>query len=182
MEDSRNIIKAIDALTLKAGGDPVDSKNITEAIDNLKAVFDQQAIGIDDTLTQEGLAADAKAVGDAIGTISTSSYYEPSIYDSRVENAKQENADASRVYAYGKVRVASFFVKVLKQMSSDLATIFILDSSDKPAKNVYSVAHNLTSDKIYRVQVSSTGNINIVGASALEVDDRLIGQIVWITK
>lgn len=63
MEDSRNIIKAIDALTLKAGGEVVDSKNITEAIDRLKAVYDQEAIGIDDTLTQEGLAADAKAVG-----------------------------------------------------------------------------------------------------------------------
>lgn len=67
MEDSRNIIKAIDALTLKAGGEVVDSKNITEAIDNLKAVFDQEAIGIDDTLTQEGLAADAKAVGNLLG-------------------------------------------------------------------------------------------------------------------
>lgn len=66
MEDSRNIIKAIDALTLKAGGEVVDSKNITEAIDNLKEVYSQEAIGIDDTLTQEGLAADAKAVGDLI--------------------------------------------------------------------------------------------------------------------
>lgn len=66
MEDSRNIIKAIDALTLKAGGEAVDSKNITEAIDHLKEVYSQEAIGIDDTLTQEGLAADAKAVGDAI--------------------------------------------------------------------------------------------------------------------
>ena len=39
MEDSRNIIKAIDALTLKAGGEVVDSKNITEAIDHLKEVY-----------------------------------------------------------------------------------------------------------------------------------------------
>ena len=66
MEDSRNIIKAIDALTVKAGGTDPGSKNITEAIDNLKAVFDQKAIGIDKTLTQEGVAADAKAVGDEI--------------------------------------------------------------------------------------------------------------------
>lgn len=72
MEDSRNIIKAIDALTLKAGGEVVDSKNITEAIDNLKAVYDQEAIGIDKTLTQEGLAADAKAVGDSIQSLSSS--------------------------------------------------------------------------------------------------------------
>lgn len=68
MEDSRNIIKAIDALTLKAGGEVVDSKNITEAIDHLKEVFNQEAIGIDDTLTQEGLAADAKAVGDKVAS------------------------------------------------------------------------------------------------------------------
>lgn len=69
MEDSRNIIKAIDALTLKAGGEVVDSKNITEAIDQLKAVYDQKAIGIDKTLTQSGLAADAKAVGSRINEI-----------------------------------------------------------------------------------------------------------------
>lgn len=69
MEDSRNIIKAIDALTLKAGGEAVDSKNITEAIDHLKAVYDQEAIGLDTTLSQEGLAADAKAVGDALNAI-----------------------------------------------------------------------------------------------------------------
>ena len=74
MEDSRNIIKAIDALTLKAGGEVVDSKNITEAIDNLKAVYDQEAIGIDKTLSQEGLAADAKAVGDISGLYSKGSY------------------------------------------------------------------------------------------------------------
>lgn len=71
MEDSRNIIKAIDALTLKAGGEAVDSKNITEAIDHLKEVYDQEAIGIDDTLTQEGLAADAKAVGDEIASLNS---------------------------------------------------------------------------------------------------------------
>ncbi len=70
MEDSRNIIKAIDALTLKAGGEVVDSKNITEAIDRLKEVYSQEAIGIDDTLTQEGFAADAKAVGDVITLLS----------------------------------------------------------------------------------------------------------------
>lgn len=70
MEDSRNIIKAIDALTLKAGGEAVDSKNITEAIDHLKEVYSQEAIGIDGTLTQEGLAADAKVVGDAINGLS----------------------------------------------------------------------------------------------------------------
>lgn len=74
MENSRNIIKAIDALTLKAGGEAVDSKNITEAIDNLKAVYDQKAIGIDKTLTQEGLAADAKAVGDISGLYNKGSY------------------------------------------------------------------------------------------------------------
>lgn len=71
MEDSRNIIKAIDALTQKAGGGVVDSKNITEAIDHLKEVYSQEAIGIDDTLTQEGLAADAKAVGDQIASLSS---------------------------------------------------------------------------------------------------------------
>lgn len=71
MEDSRNIIKAIDALTLKAGGEVVDSKNITEAIDHLKAVYDQEAIGIDKTLSQEGLAADAKAVGDVVNSKTT---------------------------------------------------------------------------------------------------------------
>lgn len=69
MEDSRNIIKAIDALTLKAGGEVVDSKNITEAIDNLRAVYDQEAIGIDTTLTKQGLAADAKAAGDKISAL-----------------------------------------------------------------------------------------------------------------
>lgn len=74
MEDSRNIIKAIDALTLKAGGEVVDSKNITEAIDNLKAVYDESAIGIDKTLTHEGLAADAKAVGDALKAKANISY------------------------------------------------------------------------------------------------------------
>lgn len=71
MEDSRNIIKAIDALTQKVGGEVIDSKNITEAIDHLKEVYSQEAIEIDDTLTQEGLAADAKAVGDAISTLDT---------------------------------------------------------------------------------------------------------------
>ena len=75
MEDSRNIIKAIDALTLKAGGEAVDSKNITEAIDNLKTVFDQEAIGIDKTLSQEGLAADAKAVGDNIAKLKDNNFY-----------------------------------------------------------------------------------------------------------
>jgi len=74
VEDSRNIIKAIDALTLKVGGEVVDSKNITEAIDNLKAVYDQKAIRIDKTLTQEGLAADAKAVGDVRDKITKLSY------------------------------------------------------------------------------------------------------------
>ena len=69
MEDSRNIIKAIDALTLKAGGEVVDSKNITEAIDKLRAVYNESAIGIDKTLTQEGVAADAEAVGNAIDDI-----------------------------------------------------------------------------------------------------------------
>lgn len=71
MEDSRNIIKAIDALTLKAGGGVIDSKNITEAIDHLKEVYDQKAIAIDDTLTREGFAADAKAIGNAINTLNS---------------------------------------------------------------------------------------------------------------
>lgn len=44
MEDSRNIVKAIDALTEKAGGQKVDSANIIEAIDNLRAVYNNTAI------------------------------------------------------------------------------------------------------------------------------------------
>lgn len=44
MEVSRNIVKAIDALTEKAGGQKVDSANINEAIDNLRLVYDQSAI------------------------------------------------------------------------------------------------------------------------------------------
>lgn len=44
MEDSRNIVKAIDALTEKAGGQKVDSANIIEAVDNLRAVYNKQAI------------------------------------------------------------------------------------------------------------------------------------------
>lgn len=44
MEDSRNIVKAIDALTEKAGGQKVDSSNIIEAVDNLRAVYNNRAI------------------------------------------------------------------------------------------------------------------------------------------
>lgn len=53
MEDSRNIIKAIDALTLKAGGEVVDSKNITEAIDNLCTTFTDRVM-ITYTVGSEG--------------------------------------------------------------------------------------------------------------------------------
>ena len=44
MEDSRNIVKAIDALTEKVGGQKVDSVNIIEAIDSLRLVYKQSAI------------------------------------------------------------------------------------------------------------------------------------------
>lgn len=46
MEISRNIVKAIDALTEKAGGEKVDSANINEAIDNLRLVYNQSAISV----------------------------------------------------------------------------------------------------------------------------------------
>ena len=108
MEDSRNIIKAIDALTLKAGGEVVDSKNITEAIDHLKEVYSQEAIGIDDTLTQEGLAADAKAAGDLIKTSSVNL----TAYDGRVVNADDRYNDQSVGYASGNVRTLSIYVKL----------------------------------------------------------------------
>lgn len=46
MEVSRNIVKAIDALTEKAGGQKVDSANINEAIDNLRLVYKNTAISV----------------------------------------------------------------------------------------------------------------------------------------
>ena len=95
MEDSRNIIKAIDALTLKAGGEVVDSKNITEAIDNLRAVYDESAIGIDKTLTQEGVAADAKAAGDQINSLKSSKY------SLDLGNILPENADLNEYIVPG---------------------------------------------------------------------------------
>ena len=48
MEDSRNIVKAIDALTEKAGGQKKDSLNIIDAIDNLRNVFSNRAITEDE--------------------------------------------------------------------------------------------------------------------------------------
>lgn len=44
VEDSRNIVKAIDALTEKTGGIKVDSYNIIDAIDNLREAFNNSAM------------------------------------------------------------------------------------------------------------------------------------------
>lgn len=133
MEDSRNIIKAIDALTLKAGGEVVDSKNITEAIDKLRAVYDESAIGIDKTLTHEGLAADAKAVRDLVNA----KLFFNKLALSNVTSSVVEYLDS---ISAGCVHICHTYA-ALSDMPSDLATpysfVFITNAINRRYDVIY---------------------------------------------
>lgn len=148
MEDSRNIIKAIDALTLKAGGEVVDSKNITEAIDNLKEVYSQEAIGIDDTLTQEGLAADAKAVGDLFSNTSAAQVQIGGTYQ-------------IPTYVFERMFVIIFIGRYAWGDCLIFPTVIIKEGAISNGGTKTSIGSSGQLDKYYVISISPTGLLKI---------------------
>lgn len=175
MEDSRNIIKAIDALTLKAGGGVVDSKNITEAIDRLKAVYDQEAIGIDKTLTQEGLAADAKAVGDVLNTKYTKLLTKV--------NENISNVEIRVCIKVGNIAMVSMNFTVASTITGNTDVLF--SGAFIPAyNNIRFIAHFVTANangKNARIAVSNQGNITNWYTPGGITPDQYEATFVYIT-
>lgn len=171
MEDSRNIIKAIDALTLKAGGEEVDSKNITEAIDNLKAVFNQEAIGIDDTLTQEGLAADAKATGNAISALNskTNNPTITTINDLNAYLSNESSAARSLLFLNGTVTNA-----LVERNASSIAIVAKMDTTTADM-SLYSLDGNYIGIIRYNFSTSTvTKQIEVAQNSKTTVLEELL--------
>lgn len=96
--ESKNITEAIDRLAEKAGSlSPEESKNATEAIDRFREALSLNALGLDTTLKKEGLAADAKAVGDKLFSTAGGNIDDTNIDDILSTGIYNRFIDASKI-------------------------------------------------------------------------------------
>jgi len=115
----------------------------------------------------------------AVSALNSKTYYLLYAYDGRVENSLPGQADASRLAVVGNVGIVTFAVKVLKQLASSQTSVLLLPEGIHPPHNYYSLCFNSSKNRIYELQVSVTGNVNVSHMGNIAVDDRVEGMIVF---
>jgi len=126
------------------------------------------------------LGGSQQSVKDALDSLNSKTYSTLTVYDERVEDYMPAEADSSRVVTCGNVATVYFNVVYLKAVTSSQTSIFSLPSGIKPKYNTYSACVNRTSGKVYPLQISSTGNVNVMSGGQVAIGDQVVGQATFV--
>lgn len=101
-------------------------------------------------------------------------------YDTRCENIAA--GEETYLWKIGNVHVAVICVKMKKTVTSEQTSIITLPSGFNAPTGTqpWSIIYNRSTGKLYQVNISTAGNINILNRGELAIGNNLLGQIVWI--
>ena len=100
------------------------------------------------------------------------------IYDNRVS---LDQIDTPNVIKYGHVCCVSGVVTFLMTPTTQQTSILVLPSDIPPIKNFYTTCFRLSDGKVLPLQVSTTGNINIINRGEVNTGDSFYIGITYIT-
>lgn len=150
---------------------------ISTMIKNVRWLFSRQ--GTTD-ISSIGDGTVTGAINSLNGKIAFTSQKVTSFYDSRCENIA--TAEETYLLRFGNVHIAVICVKMKKTLTSSQTSIITLPSGFNAPANYqpFGIVYNRTTGKMYQVNVSTAGNINILNRGELAIGDNLLGEIVWM--
>lgn len=176
---------------IQSGDSPVDfplyrvninGVNVTGVTRIAPYVMTQAEIGtlLGSTAINIGGGTVTGALSTLAGRTTFSSQKITTFYDERCENIAA--GEETFVMKFGSVHVAIVCVKMKKTLTSSQTSIFTLPSgyNSPVGYQPFNFLYNRTTGKIYQVNVSGAGNVNVLNRGELAINDQLLGEIVWM--